>query len=162
METYNSFNELAVANIKDEFPTVHFSATDNMTRVSPKVSVSDGQLQAKLDNTFVGAYQWEYEAPHVTIRSKDGKTARLLLSTCELMEPTKIDKDIIKAVQHDMINHQRKYVDNWNENNPNHFISLEENKNELPSKTETWKDAAWYKEAQRISSSDEEGPGKME
>jgi len=153
METYNSFNELAAANMKDEFPNVHFLATDNMTRVSPKVSVSDGQLQAKLDNTFVGARQREYEAPHVTVEQRvgDKPKARLLLSTCQLMESTTVDPDIIKAIQMDMRNNPEKYIKNWNENNPHKQLPLPQQKNEQSKKDEMWKEAAWYKEQQTFT-----------
>jgi len=41
-----------------------------------------------------------------------------------LMEPTRVDKDIIKAVQMDMANNPNKYIENWNENNPDHSLPL--------------------------------------
>jgi hypothetical protein len=135
-------------------------SVENMTRVQPKVMVADGQLQSRLDRTFIGAYQHEYEAPHITVQMKDRRTARLLLSTGQLMESSSVDKDIIKAVQADMQNNPNKYIANWNENNPEHQIPLtKEKQNELPKKDESYKEASWYKESQKVSQPYEENQG---
>ena len=148
METYNSFNELAATNMQDECPNVYFAATDNMTQVTPKVSVSDGQLQAKLKKTWIGSKGLEYEVPHVTVEQQfgDRHIARLLLSTGQLMEKSRVDPDIIKAVQDDMSSNPNKYIKNWNENNSHKKVPLKEDKNDTYKKDETWKEAAWYKE----------------
>lgn len=140
------------------FNQEHIVPVDNMTQVEPKVQVADGRLQSILKDTYIGAYPNEYEAPHITIRMPDRRDARLLLSTGELMnKDTKVDKDIIKAVQADMRKDPNKYIQNWNVNNPDHAVPLKkEQQNELPKKDESWKEAAWYKEAQAILAAPEE------
>jgi len=162
MQSYNSFNELAAANMTPECVGSGMSLfneiIDNMTQVMPKVVVSDKQLQDKLNKIFIGARGKEFEVPHTTIRTRDKREARLLLSTGELMEMSKVDKDIIEAVKADMKANPDKYIKNWNENNPDHAIPLKQEKqNELQTKDESWKEEAWYKEQQRLHASDEEG-----
>jgi hypothetical protein len=135
-------------------------SVDNMTQVEPKVQVADKQLQDRIRDVFIGAYPKEYETPHVTIRQRNKGQARLLLKTGEVMESTKVDKDIIKAVQADMKVDPTKYARNWNENNPEHAIPIKEEKqHELPKKDEAYKEAAWYKEQQRLSQTYEKGQG---
>ena len=167
--TFNSFNELVDAppfggarnsDFQDNDKihvagdiTAFDAAVANMTQVTPKVVVPDGQLQAKLKQHWIGCRGREYETPHITIRAPNEDLARLLLRTQELMEPSKVDKDVIEAVKKDLRNNPNKYIDNWNENNPNHAIPLPQEKNELSKKDESWKNADWYREQQRISAS---------
>jgi hypothetical protein len=51
-----------------------------------------------------------------------------------------------------------KYIQNWNENNPDHAIPLKEKQNEQPKKDESWKEAAWYKEQYQAQTPQKESP----
>ena len=151
MKTYNSFGDLAADNMTTASGLVSDMTVFNITQVSPKVAAGNSKLQAYLNKHWIGSKGLEYESPHITIEQQfgDRHAARLLLSTCELMESTKVDKEVIKAVQHDMAQNPNKYIGNWNENNPDHAMPLKQEKqNEQPQKDESWKEAQWYKDSQ--------------
>jgi hypothetical protein len=183
--TFNSFGELLSANTvpenkqitkyfdtspvpeAQESPVVNAesvltdASVENMTQVEPGVQVADSKVRAKFKGVFVGCRQREYEAPHVTIRMPDERIARLLISTGQVMDKnTKVDSDIIEAVQADMKRDINKYIANWNENNADHAIPLKQEKqNELPKKDESYKETAWYREQQRIQETTEKSQG---
>ena len=158
MKTYGSFNELLVANTVPEH-TGSDMTVDNMTQVDPKAIGSDSSTQIKLQRHWIGCKGNEYEAPHATIRSPDNIKARVRLRDGSLMEPSKVDRDVIKAVQDDILENPNKYIENWNENNPEHKIPVKEKQSDeqQKKKDESWKEAAWYKDSQQISAAYEEG-----
>ena len=174
MTIYNNFTELAAGtnsvspdvlaklNTQQAAPeTVVDVATNNMTQVKPKVAVDDKQLQDKLKKHWIGCKGLEFEAPHASIRSPDNLKVRIRLRDGSLMDPPKVDKDVIKAVQSDIVNNPNKYFENWNLNNPDHKVLFEEQKqDEQPKKDESWKDAGWYKEQLQFYAPGEEGAGQ--
>ena len=107
MKTYNSFGEMADDQNGGDGTMSDMSAfnaaTINMTQVAPKIMVTDTKLQAYLQKHWIGCNGLEYEVPHITIKQNfgDNLTARLLLSDGQLMEPSGIDREVIKAVQVD-------------------------------------------------------------
>ena len=55
-----------------------------------------------------------------------------------------------------------KYIENWNENNPDHAMPLKEQQHELSTKDESYKETTWWKEQQereRFFEANEEGAG---
>ena len=132
----------------------------NMTQVTPRPT--DKKLQSTLDKIFIGCRGRERsEDPHVTIRVNREQVARVRLSDGGVMSNTGVHDDIVEVVQNDVLANPNKYIQNWNENNPNMTIPLvEEKQNELPTKDESYKEAEWYKKSQQIYVPDEEGTGQ--
>lgn len=162
MSVHSSFNELMESQNRDVSDMIQ-NMSLNMTKIEPDIVVSDARLQVKLNNCFIGCRQREgKEAPHITIEQyfDDWPDTRLLLSTGEEMNPSKVDKDIIKAVQADMLKDPDKYIRSWNKNNPDRALPLRGKQNEQPKKDESWKEEKWYKESQEVLRIYEEDTGK--
>ena len=132
----------------------------NMTQVTPKVT--NKKLQDVLNKIFIGCRGRERsEDPHVTIRVNREQVARVRLSDGHVMSNTGVHDSIVEVVKRDVLENNRKYVENWNENNPSMAIPLvEEQQDELREKEESYKETAWYKEAQQLYAPDEERKGQ--